>query len=298
MENTHNNEIISTRKGGFGGSDAAMFLRIAKASSVDALSATDNRRIAVMMGLAEPRQFTTTAMEAGHAFEDWYESQITEPYQREQFMEIFGMAKHFKLFAHADYLTSKGRVYELKYSQEDTIDVQNRYMAQCQWYYMLGAKSVVLVHGWGLVEPFIVEGTHYSHVPQIDHIIADLKAGITILDEAIDGGWKPSNYDSVEFADLTPEVAGLLVSISTHSAQVKELTEQLDAEKAKLMEYMDAEGLSSINAEFGKMSYTQPTKTMSLDTKRLQAEMPELCRDFMKEGVKKGYVTFKPVKQK
>ena len=44
-------EIENTRVGGFGGSDAALFLRIAKKGGVDGLSNTDLYRIAVAMGI-------------------------------------------------------------------------------------------------------------------------------------------------------------------------------------------------------------------------------------------------------
>ena len=47
----HQQEIQSTRVGGFGGSDAAMFLRIAKKGGVEGLSNTDLYRIAVAMGI-------------------------------------------------------------------------------------------------------------------------------------------------------------------------------------------------------------------------------------------------------
>ena len=49
----HNQEINESRKGGFGGSYAAMFLRIAKRGALDQLSRTDVSRVAGAMGLRE-----------------------------------------------------------------------------------------------------------------------------------------------------------------------------------------------------------------------------------------------------
>ena len=54
----HAQEIANTRKGGLGGSDAAMVLRIAE-RGLAGLTATDTRRLCVMIGTAEQPQFET-----------------------------------------------------------------------------------------------------------------------------------------------------------------------------------------------------------------------------------------------
>lgn len=303
MEKTqHNNEIISTRKGGFGGSDAPLFLRIA-ANGLDSLSATDNRRIAVMMGLAEPAQFTNAAMEAGHAFEDYY--QIHEIaatgalYDREVYVEDKELAKNFKIFCHADYATAGfARVKELKYSQEDTEAVIKRYNAQCQWYYMLGAEHVDLVHGQGLVEPFIPQGITEVWVPADAYYIERLNTGISILDEAISNGWRPELAQSETYEDLPANVQKALVDVSTLSLRIKELTTELDAAKAIISAYMGDVSITSITSELGSVSYTAESKTLTLDTKKLQAEQAEIARQYMKETTKKAFITYRPAKQK
>ena len=71
----HQQEIENTRVGGFGGSDAAMFLRIAKKGGVEELSNTDRYRIAVAMGIKPYVPVSPTeAMNNGHIFEDSYAS--------------------------------------------------------------------------------------------------------------------------------------------------------------------------------------------------------------------------------
>ena len=56
----HQQEIENTRVGGFGGSDAALFLRIAKKGGVEDLSNTDLYRIAVAMGISPYVPITIT----------------------------------------------------------------------------------------------------------------------------------------------------------------------------------------------------------------------------------------------
>ena len=70
---SHQQEIENTRVGGFGGSDAAMFLRIAKKGGVEDLSNTDLYRIAVAMGIKPYVPVSPTeAMQNGHIIEDSY----------------------------------------------------------------------------------------------------------------------------------------------------------------------------------------------------------------------------------
>ena len=109
LEQQHQMEIETTRVGGFGGSDAALFLRIAKKGGVEGLSNTDLYRIAVAMGIKPYVPVPVTeAMQNGHIFEDSYErilkdSGITS-YEREVKLVAECQPKNFKIFAHADFL--------------------------------------------------------------------------------------------------------------------------------------------------------------------------------------------------
>ena len=60
------NEIIESRTGGFGGSDAHIFLKVGK-YGITSLTDSDKKRIAVAMGLVEYEPIKPTkAMEAGN----------------------------------------------------------------------------------------------------------------------------------------------------------------------------------------------------------------------------------------
>ena len=111
---THQQEIENTRVGGFGGSDAALFLRIAKKGGVDGLSNTDLYRIAVAMGIKPYVPVSPTeAMQNGHIFEDSYERMLEESgntFEREVKLVAECQPKNFKIFAHADFLIN-GKTY-------------------------------------------------------------------------------------------------------------------------------------------------------------------------------------------
>jgi len=73
-DGTHKEEILATRRGGFGSSDASMILEIAKTGKI--YKQEHFKRLAVFEGILEPENFTTPAMEVGNQREkeifEWY----------------------------------------------------------------------------------------------------------------------------------------------------------------------------------------------------------------------------------
>ena len=144
-------EIIDSRKGGFGGSDADMFARVGL-NGLSALTDTDKKRIAVALGQIEyvPIQ-PTEAMERGNDFEDFV-AQFLIKYQasgckREVVIEK-KLARNFRTFAHADfYLGVFNSVIETKCTSGTLEEAIERYMPQLQWYYLLGVNEVYLWKG-------------------------------------------------------------------------------------------------------------------------------------------------------
>ena len=192
-------EIENTRVGGFGGSDAALFLRIAKKGGVEGLSNTDLYRIAVAMGIKPYVPVSPTeAMQNGHIFEDSYERMLKDSgvnFEREVKLVAECQPKNFKIFAHADFLINGKTcikkfviVHECKFIQDEeksADDVAETYKAQLQWYYMLGVEYVDLIRGYGNPE---FPSTQDIIIDKDEDIIDTLKLGIQILDDAISDG--------------------------------------------------------------------------------------------------------------
>lgn len=191
MNTSHAQEITSTRSIGFGGSDAAMILRIGK-GGFDAITKSDRERIKVVKGLADyvPTP-STPAMQAGHDFEDYIAGISSlifgDGVEREKFLTREGY-KHFQVFAHADYAvpTADGlNIFELKFSKKTTDEVLTTYHAQCQWYYLLGATEVHLVHGLNDGEGFDMTKVSTIYVERDESVIDYLAEGLRMLDD----GW-------------------------------------------------------------------------------------------------------------
>lgn len=297
----HANEIQRTRVGGLGGSDADILLRIGR-NGLGALSATDTKRLAVMMGMAEQEEWGGNAYtDAGHAFEDYIAETSPVPegkkMERETFIEK-KLAKNFKTFAHADFTIKEGRTFkvlECKYVQKDTDAVAAEYAAQLQWYYILGAKDVTLCHGTGAV-PFDSEQVtaELMQIERNEELCKLIFAGLKTLDAAIADGWKPITPDkcAVEDTSITVQRAfGVLELVKQRRAELDELEENA---KQTIMSYMQDMSYSSIFNDEHTVTIVRESVARTFDKAKLFKAHPEFDTDeFYKQTTRKASLTFK-----
>ena len=191
---THAQEITGSRFGWFGGSDAKTLMDVyIKRRDFLTMSNTQRNRFDVLMGWQPtPASFDTPATRGGHAFEDYMQDKIESlqnaingTLEREKCLRG-DLYHYFGTMAHADYVIGE-RVFELKYIYNiPTAKVSERYECQLQWYYMLGAKDVVLVHGEGCAEPFQCFRVHEWYVPRDEELICALREACEWADFVID----------------------------------------------------------------------------------------------------------------
>ena len=295
-------EIESTRVGGFGGSDAAMFLRIAKRGGVEGLSNTDLYRIAVAMGIKPYAPVPATeAMQNGHIFEDSYARYLDaqgKPYQREVKLIAECQPRHFAIFAHADF-TFDGKtalkkiviVHECKFiaDEEKTADdVAKTYEAQLQWYYMLGVECVDLIRGYGNPE---YPSTQDLIIDKDEDIIDTLKLGIRLLDEAINNGWVPEIEEEYATA-MSEKMQNIIADYERLKFEKNAIEEKLDELQKQIVEYMTIGNVAKINCTLGTISRTADSVVESFDSKKFEKENPELYNQYLKKSTRKGSLRY------
>ena len=301
--NKHQMEIENTRVGGFGGSDAALFLRIAKKGGVDGLSNTDLYRIAVAMGIKPYVPVPVTeAMQNGHIFEESYARMLKDSgsnYEREvKIMPHKLQMQNFAIFAHADFVINGKTavkkfviVHECKFIQDEeksADDVAETYKAQLQWYYMLGVDYVDLIRGYGNPE---FPHTQDLVIDKDEDIIDSLKLGIRLLDEAISDGWVPEIEE--EFVDgMSDKMQGIISEYEKLIDKKTTLDKKIDELKAQIAEYMTLGNVARINTPLGVFRRTSDTIVKSFDAKRFEKENAELYKQYIKENTRKGFVTY------
>ena len=275
---------MTSHANGFGGSDAKMFAKIGT-KGIESLSTTEKKRILVALGKMGADDFGGNVYtEAGHLFEDYCANaaySIAKGMEREKYLEDKDLAKHFKVFAHADfYDEATNAVVECKFSQDETMKVYKDYFAQLQWYYMLGVDKVTLYHGWGTVLPFDIVGVMAVYVDRDDDFIACLRDGIAELDKAIeDGAFDDYDVTEVTVSEMDEKTAVACQRLGLAMVQLKEMEKLADEYKAILLTWMEAHGVLNIKGDGFTVSYVSPTTRKTFDTKKAQADFPALKDD-------------------
>ena len=299
----HQNEIQRTRIGGFGGSDAKMFYKIGL-RGLSALSNSDKKRIRVAKGIDEYKPiFQTEAMRKGHEFEDWYYSKIDDIEKKiikREFKICSFDARNFDVFAHADlYYTQSKIVEELKFLQNPNIAVaENQYMAQLQWYYMLGVREVRLIVG-DSNDYDLMKGEHSGvnidpfRVTRDEEFIEALRVGIKLLDD----NWDNLDLDLPEewtSEDLLPFEATEVELMTNYLQEIKRLEVLIEEKKTNLLQFMQDNGVKSINSENYIITNVPAGTTSRFKKAKLLKDFPEIDESkYTTTSERKGYVTIK-----
>lgn len=299
----HQNEIERTRVGGFGGSDAKMFYKIGL-KGLSALSYSDKKRIRVAKGIDEYKPvFQNEAMRKGHEFEDWYYNKMDDDdrsAEEREFKICSPEAINFDVFAHADlYDPLLKTVEELKFLQDPHIyTAEAQYMAQLQWYYMLGVKQVMLTVGdsndYDLMKG-VYPGVNTTSkiVTRDEKFIEVLRGGIKLMDD---------NWDNLDLEiqedwtseDLLPFEASKVETMANCLREIKRLEALIEEKKKSLLEFMEDNGVKSINSDYYAITYVPAGTTSRFNKAKLLKDFPEIDESkYTTVSERKGYVTVK-----
>lgn len=290
----HEQEIRTTRVGGFGGSDAAMLVAIAeRISTGQQLTTTQKHRILQLKGLETRPDFDSPEIQAGRAFEDEVAKRLKkEGWDRETFLQpmpntTMAVRKNFRVFAHADFYNQKtNTVTECKWSRKFNHEgLEKQYAAQLQWYYMLGADAVCLCSD-------TADGRKTTDVARDDKMVELLKMSIETIDEVfpnIDLTIREKSSD-----ELPPKVAALIAEIEAITKKMAQNEETLKAMKAELQAYMDGHDLTKVWSNTASVSYTAPSSSVGFDAKKFEKDHADLYAAYRTKLTKKaGYLTVK-----
>ena len=294
LKQAHQNEIERTRVGGFGGSDAKMFYKIGL-NGLSALSNTDKMRIRVAKGIDEYKPIMQTeAMQKGHDFEDWFAETMgdaLEGFIREHRVEPeSAFAVNFDIFTHADFFNIKNKwAVELK-CVSDVDAVQENYMPQLQWYFMLGCKRVGLIVCDSKEEYFDDGMQAPVDIEPNENYINTLKHGIKLLDD----NWDDLDLkigDEWDESDLFPSEQKEVQLMTSYLQQIKAMEAKIEESKAKLLEMMTESGVKSIKSDAYNITVVPPGTTSRFDKKKLLSDHPEINEaDYTSTSDRKAYL--------
>lgn len=305
----HKLEILNTRVGGAGSSDAAMVERIGRQGIV-ALTATDKKRLAILTGQAEKTDnFQTHAMQLGDEVEEIifqiikrkHPTAVSNPYREDLMMSSF---YGFSIFNHIDIEVETEETvvwYEVKASNHTTEEVLDTYKAQLQWHWMLFNKvhrgkklSLFLVHyRTGITESFSAENLSVIPVKLDSKIQGNLYSGLLKL-RAFLPTFEWVEDDSLSLSLVDDERIQAMREVAEDAIlRINELQAQIDEFKTALCSYMMSHSIKKISADKYTITLTLPTTSTTIDSKRLKAEMPDVYSQFLKTTSRKASVTIK-----
>lgn len=266
----HAEEIANTRRGFLGGSDATMVYKIGR-KGLGAICTTDKKRIGVLLGFCEPQPFGGNKWtEAGRDFEDIYEETAKKwvgGYTREKRLTGKNYGR-FTAIAHADYVDSEGAIYELKCVRKTTEKVLTAYYAQLQWYYMLGAEQVYLVHTQDPHEEPVVK-----FVEKNDGVIEALQKGLDLIAEYCEQvSAEECNLTTMTEQDLPVETVAALFQWQYINGQISAMQKELNRYALYIARYMQENRVDQIIANNGN--------TIVLDSSHQQLNFAELLRKY------------------
>lgn len=285
-KDNHNEEIKATRVGGFGGSDARMLLDIHErtANGLD-LTTAQKHRVRVVKGLEPYRPIRETPdIMAGRAFEDEVAAKMPRNWDRETYIASPDVNPvNFRAFAHADFcdlgiMAIKEAKWSRVLAREGLLE---RYAAQLQWYYLLGAQSVSMVYS-------TADGRGCVDVPRDESMIEKLRQAVRTLDEQ----WDTLNLDITEYGqeDTAPSVLETIKRLR-EATKAKEAAEaEIARLKEELAEAFRVNEAVKFYGDYGSITYTPPTSMVAFDTKKFAKDHTDLYASYRTRLVTKGEV--------
>ena len=303
----HKNEIINTRVGGLGSSDAKMVVGIAERET---LNYADKERIAVMLGLAEKRQITSKAIELGNIIED----AVFEVFKT-QFGENIASNPRYTMELNLDYRVSNHIDFEIS-SDSELIWIEHKstihgidqaledYKYQLAWHAMLGQEKalnegkkfkLLLSHydtnGWD--NEFNADKLSIVEVTPNTHLIDKICKGLLIINEQIPTfEWQP-NEGILHASSLPAEINDKCEMMAEHLRKIKEMTEQVDNFKSKMCELMVANNVKSIVTDAFTITLVEQSVSTTFDKAKFTKEHPEMVAQYEKKSIRKPYVNIK-----
>lgn len=317
-------EIIQTRTGCLGSSDAAMLAQIANLGQIPK---TAIRRLAVAKGLAENKGIPyTAAVAAGDKIEQAIYEHLSAKDDRYQSNPLWVSQRYskpnLKLISHPDIVLQDEEhkvlyVYEVKTTKESVEQTKYRYKAQLFVHFTIGREiATQLGHDWR----FHVYLVHYDtngldlengieFDPQRMTItecrftsqVFDIEKGMTIANAFVETLDFYADDDEVDAELLPAQVKEQFLAVTNMLREIKEREAAIDDFKRRLYDFLDDKGIKSIRGGDFTISRVEPTVSKSFDYKRylqdLESKHPRKCakirREYEKVSNKRGYVTIK-----
>lgn len=320
----HKEDVISTRKGCLGGSDARLIQGIAELGDVPKSAI---KRMAICKGLLEPQQFTTSAIEMGNYIEEMVYNSLYSQDTRWQSNPCLVSEKYSrpncKVIDHVDlYLQDDEKrvitIGECKATRLTYAQTYDEYKWQLFHHYLLGCEKakklggykvkVLLCHyltdGIDLTQPFEFDPSRLTvkQLRGLERLSKSYRLGIAmdIIDAYLET--MTDYYEEEISGDYLPEKVKLeFDTITTFLEEIKERESKVNDFKKRLTQFMLQKGIKSIKNDSWSITLVEASESIQFDAKAFISDMQgkhprkaqKLLKTFEKRVNRNPYVTIK-----
>lgn len=319
MENNYGykDEIISSRVGNLGGSDARILAAIAKNGCVQRGQV---ERLAIAKGLYERPNITNIAMQYGDFIENMIYDSLVQVDERWESNKCFRSQKYGReglgLLVHIDFsLFDESRDkplllwVECKATTTDIEQTYKDYKEQLYIEYMLGKELAE-----ELGADFKLELCHYDASVMFedesqlqfafdpDKIsrkkvvfkkpVFDISFGMDIASKYVS---EMTEYkrEEIDWDYLPAEVQEQMKQVNNILVSIKEKQDSIEEFKSRFYDFLCKNEVKSIKTPYFTISRVDESVSMQFDKAKFAAEHPEMVDKYQKVVKKKGYVLIK-----
>lgn len=319
MENNYDykDEIISSRVGNLGGSDARILAAIAKNGCVQRAQV---ERLAIAKGLYERPNITNLAMQYGDFIENMIYDSLVQVDERWESNKCFRSQKYGReglgLLVHIDFsLFDESRDkplllwVECKATTTDIEQTYKDYKEQLYVEYVLGKELAEQ-----LGADFKLELCHYDASVMFedefqlqfafdpDKIsrkkvifkkpVFDISSGMDIAAQYVS---EMTEYkrEEIDWDYLPAEVQEQMKQVNNILVSIKEKQDSIEEFKSRFYDFLCKNEIKSVKTPYFTISRVDEAISMQFDKVKFASEHPELVAEYQKEVKKKGYVLIK-----
>ena len=316
-------EIIATRTGCLGGSDARLIQSIAEAGKIPQSAM---KRLAICKGLAEQPQFSNPAIEFGNYIEDSVFQSLKEDDDRWQSNPCLVSKKYSRknvsIIDHVDFYMQDDEkkvvvIGECKATHSTYEQTYDEYKWQIMHHYLLGCEKakelgdykvkVILCHyntdGVDLRQPFEFDTSRLTvkTLRNMDKLSKSyhLADAVDIINDFLETFTEYYEQDEIDANLLPANVQSQFSEVAQFLKEIKEREVKIDAFKAKLYDFLSERGIKKVACDDFSFTVVAPTQQVSVDyknlfTQEIEAKRPRVARQlkekYKKTTNKKGYV--------
>lgn len=319
MENNYGykDEIISSRVGNLGGSDARILAAIAKNGCVQRAQV---ERLAIAKGLYERPNITNIAMQYGDFIENMIYDSLVQVDERWESNKCFRSQKYGReglgLLVHIDFsLFDESRDkplllwVECKATTTDIEQTYKDYKEQLFVEYVLGKELAEQ-----LGADFKLELCHYDASVMFedefqlqfafdpDKIsrkkvifkkpVFDISSGMDIAAQYVS---EMTEYkrEEIDWDYLPAEVQEQMKQVNNILVSIKEKQDSIEEFKSRFYDFLCKNEIKSVKTPYFTISRVDESVSIQFDKVRFTAEHPELAAKYQRAVKKKGYVLIK-----